>query len=344
MTELASHLLANRELLSLQTARIYLGSRARVCTPLGAAEFLMVRCPTPRGYAPADEDPAEMKRAYDYRVRVALECDEIYRACFAREYASSPAPYLSTKREHELYQLVHRHLFPLVHVDEDDREPVPPIHFRQFLEATPDFFLPYMPLRGAQKHLWELELVDFAEINLAYQIALVLSREFDLSDWSAWKELNKRHKLKLAEPALPLASVGWTEFLHTCAVEETPLRFLPLAFQAISYKTGNPFLDLPPIGALGFEWEMRKVLELTILWNNAIEILGAIDTFAAWLEEDAPARVARAYEIWNRAAAIEAESPFAGMLPSDLIAAGGQPVTDDMELVMLTREMRERMQ
>jgi hypothetical protein len=356
---LTDHLLANRESISLQAARVYLGSRVRVRTPLGASEFLMVRCPAPRSYGPRNEDPVEMRRAYEGRVKIALDCDEIYRVAFPREYAGSPSPYLSLQREQEVYKLIHR-LFPVLWVEDDGApitvrglgsipRPATNSEVARWFEEHADFFLPYIPLRGAQRHVWNSGWTDFDEVNLAYQVAWALSREFDdppdagegarapgkrRDRYEAWRELNELRGLDLPEPLPPLASIGWTELLHTCAVEQTPLRFLPLAFQAISYKTGNRFLDLPQVGAMGFRWDIREVVKLHILWGNALDIMQAIDALAAWLEEDPKARVGRAYEIWNRAAAIEAESPFAGMLASDLIDAGGVPMGG--ENVLLT--------
>jgi hypothetical protein len=322
---LTTHLLSNRESISLQAACIYLGSRVRVRTPLGASEFLMVRCPAPRGYGPANEDPAEMRQAYDARVKIALDCDEIYRVALPLEYRSSPSPYLSLQREQELYQLIHGRLFPLLRSD-DDHQPISQSQLRTFIEANPDFFIGYIPMRGAQRHVWNPEWTELGEVNLAYQVAWALSREFDRDRDGAWCELNELRGFDFPEPALPVSSVGWTELLHTCAVERTPMRYLPLAFQAISYKTGNRFLDLPQIGAMGFEWGLKQILEMHLGWSNALDIMAAIDALAAWLEEDPKPRVGRAYEIWNRAAAIEAEHPFAGMLADDLIAAGGVPM------------------
>ena len=330
------------DFMGLQAARVYLGSRVRVRTPLGAAEFLMVRCPAPRGYSPANEDPVEMRKAYEARIKIALDCDEIYRNAFPREYRSSPSPYLSLRREQEMYQLIHRQLFPLVR-NEEDHTPVKSWQFERFIEAEPDFFLGYIPLRGAQRHIWNPDWTQFEDVNLAYQLAWALSREFFYSDDPpAWQQLNELRGFDFPEPALPLASVGWTELLHTCAVETTPLRFLPFAFQAISYKTGNRFLDLPQLGALGFEWSLREVFNLSMWWGSALDTMQAIDDLADWLEEDPKTRVARALEIWNRAAAIEAESPFAGMLYEDLVDAGAVPISHDAQLAMITREMIRR--
>jgi len=346
---LTTHLLANREAISLQAARVYLGSRVRVRTPLGASEFLMVRCPPPRGYGDPNEDAAEMRQAYDGRVKIALDCDEIYRAAFPAEYRQSPSPYLSLPREQELYKLIHARLFPVLYVEDDGA----PIKRRavgsiprtatnaevvRWFNEHPDLFLPFIPLRGAQRHVWNADWTDFDEVNLAYQVAWALSREFFGSDDPpAWQELNELHGLDFPEPALPLASVGWTELLHTCAVEPTPLRYLPLTFQAISYKTGNRFLDLPQIGAMGLKWGLREIIDMHLSWGNALDILQAIDALSRWLEEDPKGRVGRVYDIWNRAAAIESESPFAGMLAGDLIEAGGIPMGG--ENVLLTRAL-----
>ncbi len=120
-------------------------------------------------------------------------------------------------------------------------------------------------------------------------------------------------------------------------MEQTPLRFLPLVFQAISYKTGNRWLDMPQIGAAGFEWGLREIIDMHLSWGDALDIMNAIDTLAYWLAEDPKARVGRAYEIWNRAAAIEAEHPCAGMRAPELIEAGGIPMGG--ENVLLTRAL-----
>jgi hypothetical protein len=328
---LATHLLANREAISLQAARVYLGSRVLVRTPLGASQFLAVRFGDPK------EDAAEMREAWDARVKVALDCDEIYRVAFPDEYRKTSSPYLSLQREQELYQLIHTRLFPLLR-DDEEHQPISRWQLQRFIEVNPHFFLEYIPLRGAQRHIWNPRFTEFEEINLAYQVAWALSREFFYSDDPpAWQQLNELHGLDFPEPALPLASVGWTELLHTCAVEQTPLRFLPLTFQAISYKTGNRFLDLPQIGAMGFDWGLREIIDMHLGWSNALDIMQAIDALARWLEEDPKVRVGRVYEIWNRAAAIESESPFAGMLAPDLIEAGGIPMGG--ENVLLTRAL-----
>ncbi len=290
---IANTLLANRELLSLGRARIYLGSRARTRTPLGAIECLAVMG------APEGEN-------YDKRVRLALDCIEIYRELFPEEYARSSAPHFSTQREHEFYRLVHTRLFPLLFNQEVDT--------LTLLEREPLFFLPFIPLRGIQRHIWGGGQFHFWEIETVFRLAQVLSFGTGAGG-RGWEALRLAYGLDdELKPAPPLAAVGWSLFRYSCAVEESPLRFLPYAFELITYKTGNPWLDLPQIGFVGFEWSSKEIMRLALQWREANSIVLGVETLDQWLAGDPKQRLSRAIELWNDAAVKEREAGAVGLL------------------------------
>ncbi len=83
--QLAAHLLADRTRLSLSSALVYLATRARTLSPLGAAEFLGVT---------ARHDRA----TYDKRAGLAAEMMQLYRRFFPAEYAESRAALLDRTR------------------------------------------------------------------------------------------------------------------------------------------------------------------------------------------------------------------------------------------------------
>jgi hypothetical protein len=296
----SERLLANRELLSLDRARVYLGSRARVRTPLGASEFLGV-C--------ASHD----RETYDKRVRIALDCLELYRILFPEEYARSHTPLFSTQREHEFYRLVHRHLFPLLLSEDVDIE--------THLQREPNFFLPFIPMRGTQRHIWAGGCFHFQQIETVFKVAQVLSWMTGAGGrgWMALKMYFGLHGIP--EPAPPLAAVGWSLFVYSCSVEGAPLSYLPLAFHMISYRTGNPWLDLPQIGYVGFEWSGEKIAELVAAQEQADEINAKIAELDKWLDADPVPRIGRIVELWNSAARAAELSGFAGaQLPPGQVA------------------------
>ena len=290
---ITARLLANRELLSLDRARLYVAGRARVRTPLGAAEFL--------GCAASHD-----RETYDKRLRIALDCLELYAEIFPEEFALSQEPPYSTGREHEFYRLVEKNLFPLP-ISEG-------VSIEEHIEREPNFFLPFIPIRGAQKHTWAFGCFDFQEIETAFKVAQVLS-QMTGEGGRGWQALCMLFGIKDApaplEPTCGMAS--WTLFTYSCAVEGTPLKHLPLAFHMISYRTGNMWLDLPPLGFIGYEWKGEDVIKVNAAWMQAQEMGERIAELTAWLDEDPKARIVRAVELWNKAIEAEAATGFAGV-------------------------------
>jgi hypothetical protein len=277
-------ILAGEELPSLNDARIYLASRVRVRTPLGAAEFLGVIYHHER-------------ETYDKRVQVALDCIELYRQFFPEEYSRSQSPAFSTRLEQEFYALVNDRLFPLLLSEEVD--------ISTHILNEPNFFLPFIPMRGTQQHVWAGGCFDFRQIETVYKLAQVLSG-FTGAGGRGWQALRHHFGLQgVPEPAPPTAGVGWTLFCYSCAVEETPIKHLPLAFHMISYRTGNPWLDLPQVGYVGFEWSAEQISRLHLAWRGAGEMNRQLGVLDAWLNEDPGPRIARAVELWNKAAQVE---------------------------------------
>jgi hypothetical protein len=282
-------LLEHREMLSLDRARILLGTRARVISPLGASEFL--------GSVAAHD-----RLTYDKRVRLALDVCEIYRERFPDDYAASLSPDFSTSREQEFYRLVHDNLFPLRLSEDTD--------LWQQIEDEPNFFLPFIPVKGIQRHMWAGGCFNFQEIETCFKVAQVLSW-YTGAGGRGWEALSLMFGLpKDPSPAPPLNGWGWSHFLHSCRVDESPIRYLPLAFHFISYKTGNVWLDLPQIGYVGFEWSPEKVSELAEGIVQVREMEAKINDLNAWLDADPAARISRSVELWNRASEIEAASEY----------------------------------
>lgn len=288
--------------LKLRDATLYLASRARARTPLGAAEFL-------------GRSLDHGRKTYDKRVRVCLDEMDVYREIFPAEYRRSQAPPFSTRREHELYRLVNLRLFPLLLGEDVDLE--------THLSNEPQFFLPFIPVRGIQRHMWAGGCFHFQQIETVFKLAQVLS-------WMTGAGGRGWHALKLyfgvegvEDPAPPVADVGWSMFVHSCAVDDSPLKHLPLAFHLISYKTGCPWLDLPQIGYVGFEWSVEEVnrLALARLWAKGIELKTL--SVSSWLDEAPAERIAHVVRLWNRAAAIERSSGSEGMDVDDLVKARG---------------------
>jgi len=186
-------LLARPELLSHGKAAAYLTGRMWIRTPLGAAEYLQMLTKFDR-------------KMWDERLELADTLNGIYREMFKREYDSSGAPPFSVTREHELYRLISRQLFPL---------PLEP------LDLDPDFFYPAIPVTGTQQHDWIDGCCPFDTLQLVFKLALLLSG----SKPDAWKSLGL-----VQPPAGLLGAVGWTHFCYACAVDPSPLQYLPRVF------------------------------------------------------------------------------------------------------------------
>jgi hypothetical protein len=277
--------------MNLTESKLYLAGRIRTRTPLGAAEYLDV--------ALTDRE------SYDKRCRVALNAMEIYRASFPEEWANSTSPYLSTQREQELYRLVDANLFPLLLSETVDIE----THIRR----EPQFFLPFIPMRGIQRHTWIGGQFHFWEIESAFRIAQVLARMTGAGG-EGWSALCLNHGIaREPAPAKPLAAVGWSLFSYSCHVEDSPLRYFPIAFHMINYKTGNPWLDLPQVGFFGFQWSLEKIMELHLAMVDANRFGDAIVELSKWFDEDPPARIRRAVELWNDAASKEGAAGAEGL-------------------------------
>jgi len=278
---------------SLESAKLYLAGRIRTRAPLGAAEYL-------------DFVKGRDGESWDKRCRLALECMRIYRALFPGEWANSTSPYLSTQREQELYRLVDEHLFPL-RVSET-------IDVDEFIRNDAQFYTRFIPMRGLQSVMWVEGQFKFEEIPPAFRLTLAMSRQM-LGPAFSWNAVCQHYGLENEPaPAPPLAAVGWSLFNYSCMVEPTPLRHFPLAFHFTTYQTGNAWLDIPQIGFFGFDWSLEKVLELTKDRVEAEDMSAAIVAVSNWFEEDPPARIAHAVELWNDAAEKERESGGEGLI------------------------------
>jgi len=273
---------------TLEASRMYLATRARARTPLGAAEFL-------------DYHATRERESFDKRLRITLECMKIYRFAFPREYARSASPYFSVQREQELYRLINTKLFPLMWGAGFDLD--------AHINRDPRFFLPVIPVRGLQRYVWEPGCVELAKVGPAFGLALAL-RQFP----GAWEFMVQEYGLTdCPDPAPPLAAVGWTLYMYSCAVEDSPLRWFPRVFEMTSYKTGNTWLDLPPIGSVGMEWSLEQVMKLHLMKSAAVDLSIAVTAIAGYLALDPKPRIKRAVEIWNTAALKELQSGFQGM-------------------------------
>ena len=285
---LAPALLARRELLSLDHALGFLAGRLRARTPLGAAEYLELN--------------AFSREAYDERLKIAISVCDIYRDFFPRHYAASQSPIFSLRREQEFYVLCDRHLLPLGSDVEAE------------IARDLSFLLPCIPVRSVQTHTWAEGAFDLARIETVYKVAHVLSTR---AGSDGWRRLAQMFALGDQLPAPPLGAVGWQLFAYACSVEESPLRFLPLAFEVSCYRTGNVYLDLPPGGSMGVEWSHRNVSQLFIARQRAGQIGACVAACDEWLSDAPRERIGRAVELWNRASEIEAQSGFAGVLVED---------------------------
>jgi hypothetical protein len=298
-------LLANREWLSFDEARLYLVKRSRVRTPLGAAEFL-------------GRTLDHGRETYDNRVRTCAEVTGMYREIFPEEYRRSSAPHYSTAREHEFYRLVNAHLFPLRLSEDVDLE----THMRR----EPNLFLPFIPVKGTQQHVWALGGFNFRKIEIEYQIPQMLSDRMEQPGVDGWQAMRIMYGVEGERPRPPLGAVGWQLFAYSCSVEESPLKYLPLAFRMTSYKTGNVWLDLSPVGDIGSEWKREQIAKLSLEWQQANHIYLQMKALGCWLEEDPKARIEQIVKVWNKASMTEQEYGFAGMLGDDLAQQYGARV------------------
>ena len=263
---IALQLLAMPELLSLEHATSYLVGRVRVRTPLGAAEYFQIQTFERSG-----------PRTWHARIQVVLAVCNLYREMFPVQYQASQSPPFSIQREHEFYRLVNEKLFPL-DVSDLDREPM--------------FFWPSIPIRGNQQHDWVNGCCPFDQIQTVFKLALVLSGRKP----GGWRLLGLQE-----EPAPPLGRVAWSLFVYACAVDETPLRWLPLAFDMTCYATGNVWLDAPPGAFFALDWSGEHVAKLLLARMQADDINHKVLALNRWLVED-PARIHMAVELWNEAA------------------------------------------
>jgi hypothetical protein len=241
----------------------------------------------------------------------ALDSFELYREFFPREYANSSAPPFSTQAEHEFYRLVDAKLFPLM------------LNAGRALETEireePNIFLPFIPLRGVQAHHWEGGDFDFRRIETPFKVAQVLSAMTGAGG-RGWQALKTYFGLTdCPAPREPsYGAVGWSLFVYSCATDGTPLRHMPQAFNLISYKTGNPWLDIPHCaGVVPVPWTREQVAKLHVAWLGAQKLGEQVVELTAWLDEDPKARIARVVELWNKSLEAEAETGFAGVRADD---------------------------
>lgn len=305
--------------LTLSQANVYLASRVRKNTPFGAIEYL----------ACVQHREPEVYRA---RVQLALDCLEIYQSLFPEEYSRSDAPPFSLQVEQEFYQLIHYKVFPLM--------TGPDMTVVDSIREQPFFFLPFIPLRGTQEHCWWGGQFDFAELQTVYKLAQVLSG-LTGKGGRGWEALRVFYGLSgVPEPAPPLAAVGWSLFNYACRVDESPLKYLPLAFHMITYDTGNAWLDSRQgVGHLGFDWSAREIARLCVMWQQARQMEIAIKAVDNWLDHDPRARIAQVIKLWNDAAQKERTSGYEGMLVPDLVEAGAVDLGNNLCVMTMEAAM-----
>lgn len=272
------YLLANRDLMSLKRATQSLVKRVRLATPIGAVEYLKVAA-----FEVADGrsiKKVERQKLYADRIRLSVDLMELYRELFPREYAASMSPPFSTAREHEFYRLVDLRMFPveLKQIDED-----------------PEFFWPGIPLTSKQPHDWVNGCCAFDELETVYKLALILS---DRKPGEWWRKLGITRA-----PAPPLERIAWSLFVYTCRVQDSPLKFLPFAFYMTMHETGNPWLDVPAEGYMGYslDWTGSNIARLFVHRTQASEMLYNVNSCSRWLDEK-PENLAYAVQLWNEAA------------------------------------------
>lgn len=299
--------------LSLTSARHYLAAQARIRTPLGAGEYLdCLRFRT-------------ISTAFTNRIEIALESMRIYRELFSVQYRNSISPAFSIQREQELYLLIHAHCFPLVFENG--------LTVADLIRREPRFFLPFVPVRGLQRYDWHTGDGISDELEIGYQLALYLSTpEADRSDSMTIAGLSVSKDFPPAAP--PLGSVGWSLFMNHCKVIGGPLRFLPMAFQLIGYKTGNLWLDLPArVGHTMRPWTLEEIGLLTLMRFEADQYITSQNALHNWFFADVRARLRLAIEVWNDAAEKETDLGYGGMMIDDLVDAGWLNLGNDMAMV-----------
>ncbi len=261
---------------ALERAVDLLVGRMRLRTPLGAVEFLEFRNRKKPGFL----------KSWAERLEIARVVSELYRDLFPHEYATSQTPAYSTLREQEFYKLVDEHVFPLMleHFDEYKNEP--------------NFYLPFIPVRGIQEHDWVQGCCEFEDLQTIFQLALVLSGRSEPEHWNA---------LGLAKRPDPIVGADpnkWDVFVAMCAkMEGTPLLNFTLTFYLLNYNTQCVWLDLPPFaGYIAFEWSREEFGKLIIEKQRADEINHKLAELNAWLDEDRLVRIRCIAELWEMAA------------------------------------------
>jgi hypothetical protein len=287
---LAPTLLEHREQINFDGAVAYLAGHVRTQTPLGAAEYLELKTQGAPGL-------------YAERLELAVSLCDLYRTIFRDKYALSGAPLYSLQREQEFYLLVNRHCFPLGE------------RLEETIKEFPTFFMPCIVIEGQQTHDWRQGRYQLSECETVYKLAQVLSER---GGGYGRAGLIAEFGLELS-PRPPLTIVGWELFRYSCTVDESPLRYLPLAFEVTNYSTGCVWLDLPPGTPRGFDWNPKSLFQLINERRRAVEIITCVNECDDWLNEDPRARITHAIELWNKAAEVEASSKYTG-----LVAGPGQ--------------------
>jgi hypothetical protein len=171
--------------------------------------------------------------------------------------------------------------------------------------------------------MWAGGMFHFHEIETVYKVAQVLSWMTGAGG-RGWHALMHYFGLRGIEaPAPPFAAVGWSLFVYSCSISESPLRHMPMAFHMISYKTGNLLLDLPQLGILGQDWTSEEVARLTLMREHADRLTNEVMALNRWLDEDPAARIAQVIDLWNRAAKIEEDTDTVGLTATDLVQQRG---------------------
>jgi hypothetical protein len=314
--QLAASLLADKSKLGTTDARFYLASRLRTRTSAGAVEYLKVLS-------------THQPQGWDARVKLSLDLMEIYRELFAEPYRASCSPPYSTAREHELYRLVNQFCFPLC-IAEDRKT----ILIEKLIEEDPNFILPVIPVAGTQQHDWINGCCPFQDIQTIFKLVLVLANH----------QTSRKHRESFLNTygfdssmvAPPLGAYSWTHFEYWCATSGgggTWLGYLPLAFKMVAYKTGSPWLDIPPnSGDVGFPWTPKNIALLLQARRRAEEINQQVSALNHWLDVTGRVGVTLAIQIWNDAANMEAEDGFAGVAAEDLRERLEQIIRQRVEL------------
>jgi hypothetical protein len=269
-------LLDNPERLSLATASSYLIGSVRRRTPLGASEYLKI-------ISHSVFTPELAQKALSERHELVQTKMSLYSELFPREYRASQAPPFSNQREHEFYTLVSRRLFPLALKPLED----------------PRFFYPYIPINGQQEHDWHADCCGYETLQIMFRLVKLLSGR--KPDW--WRRMGLTES-----PAPPLNALGWTLFIYSLAVEQSPLRYMGHCFNLVFYRTRNTWLDAPNAARTGdapmfwFEWSAANIAKLMLQRVEADRINFAVRELEEWLQEDPNPRIARVVELWNAAA------------------------------------------